>query len=136
MKQLLELVIMDDGTLDLKCHNEELANNYFSKKPKVFDKQLKRLISKMVKIMWGEKKTGISRLIRVLSMAEMCAGAEPYVQAEEFWSNMMFSLIPRVESFANGEKRKYSDYCGAKERPITFVNASAFNLDYRFKNKN
>ena len=67
MKQLLELVIQDDGTLDLKCHNEELANKVLSKKPKVYEKQLKSMISKMVKIMWGDKNTGMSKLIRFLS---------------------------------------------------------------------
>ena len=55
MKQLLEIVIQDDGTLDLKCHNEELANKVLSQKPKVCEKQLKSMIAKMVKIIWGEK---------------------------------------------------------------------------------
>ena len=115
MKQLLELVIQDDGTLDLKCHNEELADKVLSKKPKVYKKQMKNMISKMVKIMWGDKNTGMSKLIRFLSMTEMCACAEPYSQAEELWSTMMFSLIPLLEDYLKQEKQKYANYSGAKQ---------------------
>lgn len=132
MKQLLELVIQDDGTLDLKCHNEELANKVLSKKPKVYEKQLKSMISKMVKIMWGDKNTGMSRLIRFLSMTEICACAEPYSQAEEFWSMMMFSLIPLLEDYLKKEKQKYAKYSGAKQKPISFGNTSMFDLSTAF----
>lgn len=132
MKQLLEIVIQDDGTLDLKCHNEELSDKVLSKKPKVYEKQMKNMISKMVKIMWGDKNTGMSKLIRFLGMAEMCACAEPYSQAEEFWSVMMFNLIPRIEDFAKQEKQKYAKYSGAKQKPLTFGDASMFNLSAAF----
>ncbi|MCR4910087.1 MAG: hypothetical protein K5909_02265 [Bacteroidales bacterium] len=132
MKQLLELVIQDDGTLDLKCHNEELADKVLSKKPKVYKKQMKNMISKMVKIMWGDKNTGMSKLIRFLSMTEMCACAEPYSQAEELWSTMMFSLIPLLEDYLKQEKQKYANYSGAKQKPISFGNTSMFNLNAAF----
>ncbi len=135
MKQLLEIVIQDDGTLDLKCHNEELANKILSQKPKVYEKQLKSMIAKMVKIIWGEKNTGISKLVRFLSMAEMCACAEPYSQAEEFWSVMMFSLIPHLEDYAKQEKQKYAKYSGAQQKPLTYVNTSLFNLSAAFGKK-
>lgn len=135
MKQLLEIVIQDDGTLDLRCHNEELADKVLSHKPKVYEKQLKSMIAKMVKIIWGEKNTGLSKLVRFLSMAEMCACAEPYSQAEEFWSIMMFSLIPRIEDYAKQEKQKYAKYSGAQQKPLTYVNTSLFNLSAAFGKK-
>lgn len=134
MKQLLELVQLDDGTLDLRCCDEKLINNVIPNSPKKFDKVLKGLIRKIVKILWGDKNTGISKLIRTLSMAEICACAEPYSHAEEFWSTMMFSLIPRIENYARDEKRKYAYYDGARQRPITCGDWSAFQIDpFRMK---
>lgn len=135
MKQLLELVLQDDGTLDIKCPNEKLANKVLSKKPKEFDRQMKEMISKMTKLIWGEKSTGVTKLIRFISMAEMCACAEPYSQAEEFWGNMMFSLIPRLENYCKKEKRKYAKYSGASQRPINMGGFSAFNLSEAFPDR-
>ena len=50
----------------------------------------------------------------------MCACAEPYLQAEEFWSTMMFGCIPSYEEYADSLKRKYGDNPKLKQRPISF----------------
>lgn len=127
---------MDDGTLDIKCCNEKIINQLGLKNPKKFDSFLKKVTSAIIKKMWGEKNTGISKIIRVLSMAEVSACAEPYSQAEEFWSTMMFSYIPRTEKYYDSLKKQYGNYHGPQQRPISFGDTSMFQLNSFCKNMN
>ena len=129
MKQLLEVILNDDNTLAIKCCDEKTIKQRLNlKNPKRFDSFLKELTSTIIKKIWGEKNFSLSKIIRVLSMAEVSACAEPYAQAEEFWSTMMFDYIPQTEKFYNSLKKQYGDYHGAKQRPITFGDTSMFKL--------
>ena len=118
MQKLFEVILKDDGTPDVICHNEQYIDKKSS--PKQFDSFTKQLIKVLVRKFFGEKNTCISKIIRVLSMAEICACSEPYAQAEEFWSTMMF------KQFGYNPKKK--------QRPITFGDTSMFQLFGPFKN--
>jgi len=136
MQELLKLVLMDDGSLDIKCCNEKIVKGLNLKNPQKFDSFLKRITTAIIKKMWGEKNTSLSKIIRVLSMAEISACAEPYSQAEEFWSTMMFNYIPRTEKQYSSLKQQYGNYRGPEQRPISFGNAAMFELNPFCKNMN
>jgi len=127
---------MDDGSLDIKCCNEKIVKGLNLKNPQKFDSFLKRITTAIIKKMWGEKNTSLSKIIRVLSMAEISACAEPYSQAEEFWSTMMFNYIPRTEKQYSSLKQQYGNYRGPEQRPISFGNAAMFELNPFCKNMN
>lgn len=98
MQKLLEVTINDQGNLDIQSDNEQILDEYVTlndlKKAKVF---FDKLLVVMVDRMWKDRNTGISKIVRLLSMAEICACAEPYAQIEELWSTI------RVRS--NGHSR-------------------------------
>ena len=125
MKTLLEILIDDEGNIDLRSGNEHILDNYFSvNDPEKAKSFFRKVLSTVIDRMWKNRNTCISKAIRLLSMAEMCA------QAEEFWSTMMFSLIPKTEKYADSLKKKYGYDPDSKHRPITFGDVSAFRLDY------
>ena len=127
MKKLLEVFIDEEGNLDLRCENESIIDRYFSfKNPKKSQSFFRRILAGMIDKMWEKRATGISKVIRLLSMAEICACAEPYAQAEEFWSTMMFNCIPSTEKYADSLKMKYGYNPSAKQRPITFGDCGLF----------
>ena len=131
MKTLLEILIDDEGNIDLRSGNEHILDNYYSvNDPEKAKSFFRKVLSTMIDRMWKNRNTCISKAIRLLSMAEMCACAEPYAQAEEFWSTMMFSLIPKTKKYADSLKKKYGYDPDSKQRPITFGDVSAFRLDY------
>lgn len=132
MQKLFEVILKDDGTPDVICHNEQYIDKKSS--PKQFDSFTKQLIKVLVRKFFGEKNTGISKIIRVLSMAEICACSEPYAQAEEFWSTMMFDFIPHTEKYADNLKKQFGYNPKKKQRPITFGDTSMFQLFGPFKN--
>ena len=134
MKQLLEVVLKDDGSLDIICHDEKFIdrNVNMDNLPKS-DAFFKKLTALFVKKLFKEKDAGVSKYIKVLSMAELCASIEPYAQTEEFWSMMMFSFIPRMEKYTDNLKKKYG-YHACKQRPVTFGDTSMFQLLSSLKN--
>ena len=127
MRNLLQVFINDEGELDFSSDNEWCLYEIWSldnlkQSKKVFEK----VLSKMVDCIWGEKNTCVSKLVRLLSVAEMCACAEPYAQAEEFWSMMMFDFIPHVEKYADSLKKKYGYDPDSKQRPFVMGDTSLF----------
>jgi len=51
-------------------------------------------------------------------MAEMIACAEPYDQAEQLWSTMMFDYIPHYEHYSSSLKKPYGYDPSKMIRPI------------------
>jgi len=129
MKQLLEVILNDDNTLAIKCCDEKTIGKRLNlKDPKHFDSFLKNATSALIQKIWGEKNTSLSKIIRLLSIAEISACAEPYSQAEEFWSMMMLDYIPRTEKHYTSLKKQYGSYRGVKQRPISFGDTSMFRM--------
>lgn len=127
MKNLLQVFINDEGELDFSSDNEQCLDEIWSldnlkQSKKVFEK----VLSKMVDCIWGEQNTCVSKVIRLLSMTEMCASSEPYAQAEEFWSTMMFDFIPSMEKYADSLKTKFGYDPHAKQRPLVVGDTSFF----------
>lgn len=87
--------------------------------PKEFDKEFKQMLGSLTEFMWSNKSMAISRVIRMVSMAEVLGTSQPYEQAESFWENMMFHAIPQYEGFAARIKEPYGFDSRAVVRPIT-----------------
>ena len=92
------------------------------------DKQYKQLMRGLVKTIWGDHNYHVSKAIRVLSMGEMIACAEPYQNAEEFWYTMMFDFIPYYEKYANSLKKPYGYNPAGMIRPISGVFPNGFSI--------
>ena len=125
MKKFLEVLVDDDGNLnfstdyvfadfvenppaDMKAHEKEN------------DRLNRQLICGMVNAMWKERNYHVSKAIRYLSMAEIITCAEPYDNAEHFWSAMMFDYIPYYEKFSTELKKPYGFNPSKMIRPMTF----------------
>ena len=122
MKKLLEVFIDDQGRLDYNCENETLFDDIVS--DDLFRKSLEVVIGHM----WREKDTCFSKVVRFISMLEMCACAAPYEQAEEFWSTMMFDCIPASEKYANPMKAKYRFDASNMVRPKVMGGTSIMSM--------
>lgn len=127
MRKLLEVTIDDQGNLDIKSDNEQFLDEIISPyNPKIANAFFKRVLAVMINRIWERRNTGISKVVRLLSMAEICATAEPYGQIEELWTNMMFSFIPRYEKYTDSLKQKYGYDPSSKQRPLTMGDLSCF----------
>ena len=127
--KLLEVSIDENGQIGIDSMNDEFLEKFLSEaKPEKKEELFRSLLVEMTDKMWKDRKTGVSRVIRLLSMAEICTCAQPYSQAEEFWSTMMFSFIPHYEIFSSSLKQKYGFKPGDVVRPYTFGDTSIFNL--------
>ena len=135
MKKVLEIVIDDDGkmkfltegglgiTKDLLSQDPEKISRKSLKK---LEDMLKVVIKGLVDCYWKEGNEEICPIIRIISMADMMASPQPYAQVEQFWSMMMFSLIPNMEDYASDIKSKYGFNADDVDRPLTWVNPDIF----------
>ncbi|MBR5175946.1 MAG: hypothetical protein IKW89_08475 [Bacteroidales bacterium] len=127
MKNLLHVFIDDEGNLVLRTDNEKWFDENFPQGDlKRHAANFEKLLSGLVSSIWGEKNTCISKVIRLLSIAEICACSEPYAQAEEFWSMMMFDFIPFIEKYADSLKEQYGYDPESKQRPLVMGDTSLF----------
>ncbi len=72
------------------------------------------------------KNMMLSRVIKFLTIADICADGQPYQHIEHLWDMMMFSHLPKYEK----KYRKMKESYGFKvkvDEPITWVNP--FMLD-------
>lgn len=123
MKKFLEVLVDEDGKFHFSTEEEFISEEEFASKNrrardahmKEYEKTLKGLIHDMTEHMWKNKDQRISQAVRMVSMAEILGCAQPYEQAEEFWSLMMFNTIPHFEEFAAAIKKPY----GFNERSVT-----------------
>ena len=97
----------DNPLTDLKAYESEC------------DDLTKRLIRSIVAEMWGKRNQHPFKAIRHLAMAEIISCAEPYDNAEHFWSAMMFDYIPLYEKMASKLKKPYGYDSSKIIRPIT-----------------
>ena len=119
----------ENGNMEIATANEDLFDKFFSLAAGGNSEKLFREVaSKMVGLMWGDRNTCMSKVIRLLSMAEVCCCAAPYEQAEDFWSTMMFSCIPESEKYLNPLKSFYGFNPKTVVRPKTFGDASIFQI--------
>lgn len=103
MKKYLEVLLDDEGTFHFA------SGMPLEKKqdPAAFDREFKQLLHDITEFMWQNRDQQVSQAIRMVSMAEMLGSSQPYEQAEEFWSLMMFDTIPQYESYAASIKEPY-----------------------------
>ncbi|MBQ9192513.1 MAG: hypothetical protein IJ156_02185 [Bacteroidales bacterium] len=123
MRKFLEVLVDGDGKFHFSTDEsfQELSD------PRQYDKQFKRLLQAMTEFMWENPQQKVSAAVRLLSMAEMLGCSQPYDQAEEFWSAMMFHAIPQYEDFAARIKRPYGFDDRAVVRPIVHGDTSFFS---------
>ena len=96
MKKYLEVLLDDEGTFHF------VSERPLGKKQDqaAFDQEFRKLLHDITEFMWQNRDQQVSQAIRMVSMAEMLGSSQPYEQAEEFWSLMMFDTIPQYESYA------------------------------------
>ena len=131
MKKFLEVLMDENGQLHISTDftfADEIENPPKDKKKhaKEMDELFRKTISSVIEEIWGNHNLHISKAIRYLSMAEIIACAQPYDNAEELWSTLMFSYIPQYEKFADNLKKPYGFDPSRVIRPVSIGNPSAF----------
>lgn len=126
MKKFLEILVNDEG--NLHCSTDYVFHDSVYNPPmdhvqeeRDFDALCKQLIRGLVETVWKDHDFHVGKAIRFLSMAEVISCAEPYQNAEELWSTLMFHYIPFFESFASGLKKPYGYDDTKIVRPISGV---------------
>ena len=116
MRKILEVLMDENGAFHFSTDvkKEEMMD------PIAFKQTLKRMIESLVQENWKKRNFNLSPVIRLISMAEPLATDQPYMQVEEFWTTMMFELVPQVEDYAAKLKRPYGFNNEKVERPLTF----------------
>lgn len=125
MKKFLEVLMDDDGMLHFGT-DFSFPDSYESSRKDVDEfvsqnKDLdKRIIKSLVEEVWKNKNMHPAKAIRLLSMAEMMACAQPYEQAESFWWTMMHDYIPAQEKYSNALKKPFGFDASKMVRPIVW----------------
>ena len=127
MKNILSFSMDENGKVQITTENEDLMDRFFNPRDETKAKQfLYDIIEEMIGTIWGERNTCLSKAVRLLSMAETCAGGAPYEQTEEYWACMMFGLIPESEKRINALKEMYGFKPKNVVRPVTSGPAGMF----------
>ena len=124
MKMYLEITLDDNGQFHLSTDFTSAERKRIASDPSLYDKELRTLLQAMVNEVWRDRRQTVSQLIRVASMVEILSCAQPYSQAEEYWSTMMFSFIPLYEKAASIMKTPYGFKDKEVIRPQTFLDTS------------
>ena len=123
MKKFLEVLVDEDGKFHFSTEEVFTTQEEFVAKDcegqavlmEDYDRKLRRLVHDLTDFMWKNKDQQVSQAVRSLSIAEILGCAQPYDQAEEFWSLMMFHTIPQLEKFAAAIKKRYGfDDCAVR----------------------
>ena len=126
MKKFLEVLVDEDGRFHFSTDETFVTEEEFSSEDrqaqaihmKECDARLRQMVHDLTEYMWRTKDQGIPQAIRVIAMAEILGGAQPYESAEMFWDLMMFHTIPQLEEFAAAIKRPYGFDDRLVNRPL------------------
>ena len=126
MKKFLEVLVDEDGRYHFSTEETFTTEEEFAAGDgptqlahmEELDKRITQLVHDLTEYMWRTKDQGICQAVRMLSEAEILGCAQPYERAEEFWALMMFTMIPRMEDFAAGIKKKYGFDDRSVSRPL------------------
>ena len=126
MKKFLEVLVDEDGKFHFSTEEtfvteEELASMDRSAQVtqmKDCDARIRQMVHDLTEYMWRTKDQGIPQAIRVVAIAEILGGAQPYESAEMFWDLMMFHTIPELEDFAAAIKKQYGFDDRLVRRPL------------------
>ena len=141
MKKFLEVLVDDSGEMHFStdftfADSVERPPKDLKKEGKEVDARYRQVIRGLVGAMWKDRNLDVSKAIRYLSMGEMIACAEPYENAEELWSTMMFSFIPHYEQYASSLKKPYGYNPSKMTRPVSGVFPLGLSLSGIGKPKN
>lgn len=133
MKKFLEVLVDDDGNLHLTTDYEfadsvENPPTDMKKLQEESDLLFRQTIRGVVNALWKERKYNVSKAIRYLSMAEIISDVQPYDNAEQLWSAMMFGYIPQYEKFSTQLKKPYGFNPSKMIRPTTFGSFPGFSV--------
>lgn len=112
MKKFLEVLVDDDGEM-LFSTDFEFSDSLESppldldEEAKIADQRYRQVMRGLVNAIWRDRNLNVSKAIRYLSMGEIISCAEPYDNAEQLWSTMMFSFIPHYEKYSSSLKKPY-----------------------------
>jgi len=123
MKKFLEVLMDDDGMLHFSTDFQfpdsvENPPKDWAKHTVEMEDLNRRAIRSLVTEAWKNRNFHPSKAIRILSMAEIIACAQPYENAEELWSVMMFDYIPHYEKYSANLKRPFGFDASQVVRPI------------------
>ena len=115
MKNYLSVEVDENGMFHLTTDLPQDHYEQYRLHPERGEEELVRLMDSFIHCFWGENNPLYMQIIRFIFMAGATACAEPYCEAEEMWSTLMFSFIPDHEKHAAKLKRRY----GFDDRNIT-----------------
>ena len=121
MKKYLEVLLDDDGMFHF-ASERPLGKK---RDQDAFDREFRKLLHDIAEYMWQNKGEQVSLAIRLVAMAEILGAAQPYERAEEFWSLMMFDMIPKYESYAASIKEPYGFNDRKVIRPSVFPSGAS-----------
>lgn len=109
MKKIILNLSVDDSSGELSVSSDYSPLNYEGdiQTPKN-ERILESFIDKLVPVLIDEYSRGmdLSRIVKALTIADICADLQPYENVEHLWCSMMFSFLPKNEKKYRRVKEK------------------------------
>lgn len=87
---------------------------------------MNQVIDKLVERLLDKRDLEISRIIKMITMSDICSDVQPYEHIELLWSMMMNDYLPEHEKHFRKMKERRGLRVKVQE-PIRFVNMDLFN---------
>ena len=118
-KKMLEILLDEDGKISVSSETNPFAGADLNSA--AYLQKFQTIIDELVKRLFLSYKNGnsLSQIIKALSIADICADAQPYMCIENLWSTMMFSFLPKREKTYRKMKESYGVKIKVKE-PVQF----------------
>ena len=120
MRKFLEVLVDEDGKFHFSTDGS-FPWKEGAPDPGLWDKEFRQVLRDLTEFMWRNPQQEVSAAVRILG------SSQPYDQAEEFWSLMMFDTIPEYEGFAARIKRPFGFDDRKVARPIVGGDVSLFS---------
>ena len=130
MRKFLEVLVDEDGKFHFSTDGR-FPWKEGGPDPGLWDREFRQVLHDLTELMWQNPQQEVSAAVRMLAMAEILGSSQPYDQAEEFWSLMMFHTIPQYEAFAARIKRPFGFDDQEVVRPIVGGDVSLFSPSAR-----
>lgn len=98
-KKLIEISIDENGKFLFETNSDCLGVGDFklSMSESEFLKKLDPLVESLFVEYFKNKNERLSRIVKLLTVADICADAQPYNNIEELWHVMMHIHLPKYE---------------------------------------
>lgn len=123
MKKILMELSYDDQTKKFDLVSQFSLSDVLNQNA-LDEKQMNVIIDGLVETILDKKDIEISKILKSMTIADICSDVQPYDHIVQLWMNMMFSYLPAREKVFRKMKERRGMHVKVHE-PVTCVNPDA-----------